>query len=176
MFALDAGVVVACCLVRPPARRASDWSATDFAVPAGMGLALLAVAYFAGVWAYGSLGVAVARLRGEVVIADPSAVDFGGAARGEVRERQVMVWNFSPAPVRVVGGTADCACTTLADLPVTVPPGEGRPAIVRLRYVGTPGVFAHAAELMVADDGGATRKLRLTLRGRVEAPGTVPGG
>jgi hypothetical protein len=67
VFALDVGVVIASCLVKPPARRATDWAAADFAVPAGTGLALLAVAYFASVWAYGSLGVAVARLRGEVV-------------------------------------------------------------------------------------------------------------
>jgi hypothetical protein len=103
-------------------------------------------------------------------------VDYGEAARGEVRERRVTVWNFSDTAVRVVGGTTDCACSTLSDLPVTVPAGESRPLTVRLRYVGTPGVFAHAAELMIADDQSATRKLQVTLRGRVGTPGAVPGG
>jgi hypothetical protein len=120
-FGLDIGIVVASCLVSPPAGRPTDWATADFVAPAGVGLALLAIAYLVSVWAYGSLGVAVARLRGEVIVVAPEVVDYGEAARGEVRERRVTVWNFSDTAVRVVGGTTDCACSTLSDLPVTVP-------------------------------------------------------
>ncbi|HET6574025.1 MAG TPA: DUF1573 domain-containing protein [Fimbriiglobus sp.] len=175
VFGLDVGILVASCLTRPPARRATDWAAADFAAPAGIALALIVIAYSAGVWAYGSLGVAVARIRGEVVVADPDVVDYGEATRGETRIRRVTVWNFSDTPIRVIGGTADCSCTALSDLPVTVPAGESRPVTVELRYVGTPGVFAHTAELMV-DEGSMTSILHLTLRGRVEMLGAVPGG
>jgi hypothetical protein len=67
VFGLDVGIVIASCSVKPPVRRATDWAATDFAAPAGVGLALIAIAYFMSVWVYGSLDVAIARLRGEVI-------------------------------------------------------------------------------------------------------------
>jgi hypothetical protein len=125
--------------------------------------------------AYGSVGVGLARLRGEVVVAESGVIDFGDAAAGETRERPVTVWNLSPGVVRVVGGTTDCACTTLADLPLTLSPGQRGEVRVRLRFIGrTPGLVALSTNLTT--DHPTAQTIRLRLRGRQTTPGPVPGG
>jgi hypothetical protein len=59
---------------------------------------------------FGSVGGAIAYLRGEPVSVSPRFVDVGTGAPGEVKIFQVEVTNWTGKPVRLIGGTNDCSC------------------------------------------------------------------
>ncbi len=75
-----------------------------------------------GTWVYGSPEVALAHLRGELVVVTPEYVDCGSGKPGEILEANVAVHNWDDQWVRVYGGTSDCSCITTKGLPVTIPP------------------------------------------------------
>lgn len=130
----------------------------------------LAVAAIAGVLAasahaaFGSLPAALAHFRGDRVSVWPGMFDVGNGAPGEERAVTVEVSNWTDAPVRVIGGTADCSCTVLGDLPVIIPPKESRPITVVVRLSDKAGRFTRKAALNVEDDGLKTIGFRLTGR------------
>jgi Protein of unknown function (DUF1573) len=101
---------------------------------------------------YGSPAAALAQLRGERLSVSPSVVDFGDAPGGETREAAIDLTNRTEHPLRVVGGTSDCACTVLQDLPVTVAPGETRSVTVRVRIPAASGQFTHPVHLLAGDE------------------------
>jgi hypothetical protein len=165
-FAADVAVVVALLLTRPrrwevlPAPRAS-------LRPALLGIVAVAVLVLttAGVSvAFGSMDAALARLRGETVSIAPADVDVGAGGAGEVKEAVVEVRNWADRPIRVVGGTADCSCVTLQDLPVEVPPGEARSITISVRLPGAPGLFMRLAFLRI--DDGRMRPVPFRIAGR----------
>ena len=103
------------------------------------GVGLVAAAWTAVALTFGSTSLALAALRGEPAAAAASTLDFGAVAAGEFATQSATIHNTSADEVWVVGGTADCSCTTLNDLPVMVPPGESRPVSIRLRFPAEPG-------------------------------------
>lgn len=94
-----------------------------------------------------SLGVALARLRGESLVIDPPVSDVGEGVYGEQREFEIEVRNYSDRPVRILGGTADCDCVATRDLPVTVPPGGARKITITVTLVGAVGAGQQAFKL-----------------------------
>jgi len=82
----------------------------------GVGV-LLATLTVMGAWYAGSPIAALARLRGESVSVSNSYVDFGAGHPGDQLEATITVYNWTEEPVRIIGGTSDCSCTALADLP-----------------------------------------------------------
>lgn len=60
--------------------------------------AVLVLLGAAGSWVYGSPGAALARLRGDVLTAEPGYLDFGPLPAGEARELPVEVSNWSDRP------------------------------------------------------------------------------
>ena len=65
-------------------------------------------------------------MRTERLSVHPPLIDMGHGAPGETREATVELTNRTDQPIRLIGGTADCSCTVIGDLPVTIPPGEAR--------------------------------------------------
>ena len=122
--------------------------------------ALAAVAYLG----YGSVDAALASLRQERISVSPSLVDMGEGVPGETRQATVELTNRTDKPVRLIGGTADCSCTVLADLPVTIPPGESRSITVSVRLPNASGSFNRKAKLQLDDLGFNTVSFRLTGR------------
>jgi hypothetical protein len=114
---------------------------------------------------FGSVRAAVAHFRGDRVAVQPAMIDVGKGESGESREVDVEVSNWTDSPVRLIGGTADCSCTVLNDLPVTIPAKETRPVKVRLRMSGTPGRFTRSAGFLVDDEG--LKRLNFRLTGRI---------
>ncbi len=94
--------------------------------------AVLVAVGVAGSWVYGSPGAALARLRGDELTVEPGHLDFGALPAGQAAEAALTVSNWSSQPVRLIGGTSDCTCTTLSDLPVTITPGDRTAVTVRL--------------------------------------------
>jgi hypothetical protein len=75
----------------------------------------------------------IARIRGEPLEIGESHVDFGVGKVGDLLEASTTVYNRTGQPIRLIGGTADCSCTTIRDLPITIPPGGSVIARIRLK-------------------------------------------
>ncbi len=79
-----------------------------------------------------------------------------------------MLRNLLAKPVTVVGGTSDCTCTLIEDLPLTLPPGGTGQASIRFTAPPGRGEFIHHARLWTDADG--RRTIPLTVVGRSTGP------
>ncbi len=174
-FGLDVLILGLLILGRPdptPLRDNPRRSLTSAILPAVWGL--IGVAGIAGLLiglahlGFGSVPAAVAYFRGERVSVEPRLVDVGEGTAGESREVAVIVSNWTDQPIRLIGGTADCSCTVLDDLPVTIPPKESRSISVQVHLSGAAGIFTRKAAFLI-DDAGVQR-LSFGLTGRVIRP------
>jgi hypothetical protein len=130
------------------------------ALAGGTAVLLGSVAVF-GVVRYGSLSEFHAVLHGEAITA-PGLIDFGPTAAGDVVRREIKVTNHTTEPIRLIGGTSDCACVTTSSLPTTIGPGESLRIPITLKVPGRmAGAFTRMAELWT--DCDRRRKIRLTL-------------
>jgi hypothetical protein len=147
-FGVDLAALALLAMARPPLHRGSRRVPLSALTIPGTGAAILVILTVTGSVIYGSPAAALARLRGETLTVSPDYVDFGSVAVGDIVERSVDVWNWSDRPVTLIGGTSDSSCVTTADLPLVIPPGEGRAVGLRLMVRRTkPGAFTRTAEL-----------------------------
>lgn len=174
LFVTDVVLLIVLTVCRPRYRPQNWRVVLGFAPAIGVGVILLTVGYALCCWQFGTLGNAVAYARGQRVIAEPAVLDFGTATVGSSRERQVVVRNLTAVELRVVGGTVDCACTAIDDLPISIPPGGHQAVTIRLRFVGSGGVLSHSATLTT--DAPDQPPLHIHLSGRISTSGTVPDG
>ncbi len=107
---------------------------------------------------------AVDYLRGQRVFTREATVDYGAIPAGGVGEARVEVVNLTSTPVRVVGGTSDCSCTAVKDLPVEVPPGGSVTVAVRLKAPDATGNFQRTAWLWTDAPGHQSLPLTLVAR------------
>ena len=141
------------------------WKQATF--PAAIGVAL-----FAGVAGVSLLFVdepvgALAYLRGEPIIAQPSVTDVGDGSRGTQRLFHLQLTNRAHHSVRVVGGTSTCSCLAAVSLPITLAPGETRAIDVGVKFRGSSGRFRHAFILLT--DDATQDKVVAQFTGRVVA-------
>ncbi len=132
-FGLDVGVLAFLAMSFPKQDR---FSSPSFARSVGIWLAgvmvLLAILIAGGSFYFGSYRALIAGLRGEPVTTSVGYVDFGTCQAGEDLEAPITFSNWTPKVVRLIGGTSDCNCTTLKDLPVEIKPGVDCEIRVRL--------------------------------------------
>ncbi|MCI0461710.1 MAG: DUF1573 domain-containing protein [Gemmataceae bacterium] len=178
-FGLDVLVLAVLVLGRPDPEPVGEKSRGPFAAalrPAAWGLLgilvlgslLIGLAHVA----FGSLPAAIAYLRGERISISPRLVDVGAGARGEEREVAVTVSNWTDQPIRLIGGTADCSCTVLDDLPVTIAPQESRSVSIRVSLSGAPGIFTRKAGFLIDDE--SVQRIHFRLTGQITR--TTSGG
>lgn len=122
-FGIDAAALVLLAMAYPRGERVSSNSFGIGVKWAGGVAVLLVVTTVAASAVYGSTEAALARLRGDSLFTEPY-LDLGAGKPGDVLESAAIVRNVSNRPIRLVGGTSDCSCTALRDLPVTIDPGE----------------------------------------------------
>jgi hypothetical protein len=91
-----------------------------------------------GAWYAGSTEAAIARLRGESLSVDEPYLDFGSGHPDDSLERILTVRNWTNSPVRLIGGTSDCSCTSHIDLPITIEPLSSATVRLRLRVPRSP--------------------------------------
>ncbi len=115
--------------------------------------------------AFGSVPAAVAYLRGEHVSIEPRLVDVGEGKTGEKREVTVRLTNWTDKPVRVFGGTRDCSCTVLNDLPLIIEPRETRSVSVTLAMNGAAGVLNRKAGFLLDEEG--FKQVKFAITGRI---------
>lgn len=129
------------------------------------GLALVSALFFGSAHvAFGSVAATLAYLRGERISVSPRLVDLGSLAAGSTHEATVEVHNWTDQPIRLIGGTADCSCTVLHDLPLVIPAGEGRAVRLATRLKSKPGIFTRKAGFVVEDHGMKQLTFRITGR------------
>lgn len=171
-FAVDLAVLTALVVdrPRPEALNPAAWrtGVLELGRSAAAVLLLLGLAAATAQLMYGSVDLALARLRGETVSVSSSYLDFGSGRPGDTRTAVVRVFNRTDTPVRVVGGSSDCSCVTTRDLPVEIAPGgsaELTVQLVLLPYL-QPGAFTRTAVLWT--DHEKRRAIQLQLGCRVE--------
>lgn len=171
-FALDVLILAALGFGRPDLTPLRDNPRRGLAAavrPAAWGVAgvvmigglLVGVAHLG----FGSVPAAIAYLRGERVSIEPRLVDVGEGVGGESREVSVTLTNWTDRPVQLFGGTADCGCTVLNDLPVTIPAKESCSVSVLVRLSGPAGIFTRTATFLINDEG--FKKIDFRLTGRI---------
>lgn len=75
-----------------------------------------------GSWYAGSILALQDALRGALISVLNPHVDFGSGRTGDQLSATVRVRNRTDRVVRIIGGSSDCSCSTLDELPVTIPP------------------------------------------------------
>jgi hypothetical protein len=157
-FFLDLVVLIVLAVGRPDLRGAGttwyrdlgDFSRTSGPWVAGVVAFSLVVVVSANL-AFGSVPDAIAYFRGDRVSVSPQLINVGQPAVGDKREVSVELTNRTAQDIRVIGGTTDCSCTVLNDLPVAIGPGETRSLTVSMTMTGRPGVFNRKANFLVDD-------------------------
>lgn len=167
MFGIDLAAIVALFAARPdlnplweqraPIARAAAHILGGYCLLLGF---LAAFAQFR----YGSIDAALADLRSERVSVNPPLIDIGNVVPGETRDAVVELTNRTDGPIRLIGGTADCSCTVIGDLPVIIPPTEARSIRISVHIPDKMGQFNRKAELMIDDRGFNRVGFRLTGR------------
>jgi len=101
---------------------------------------------------YGSVEVAMGRLRGESIIIDPPFVDFGDGAAGDVIERSISIRNFTDNEVRIVGGTSDCRCVFAKGLPLTIAPRAAGDLALQFQFPSDAKDSVRQRALIITDN------------------------
>ena len=96
---------------------------------------------------------------------EPNYVDFGSGKAGDLIERQLVIHNWTTNPIQIVGGTADCSCTVIRDLPVIVPSRDQATLTILMRVPDSkPGTLTRQAKLWSNQDKNATVSFRIGCR------------
>jgi hypothetical protein len=133
------------------------------------GMALTALIWLVVVHVgFGSTAAMWSALRGDHMFLETPVVDFGPVPGGQAAEHHLVIRNSSVADIRVIGGTSNCACTLIPDLPTTVAPGESRRLLVRVGVPRTSGAFQFHAVLWT--DSQTNEAIPVLLRGRSVGP------
>ncbi len=102
---------------------------------------------------------------------EPSLSWAGEGAAEEERTLTVQLTNHGDQPVQVIGGTANCACITTGDLPISIPAHDSRPIDVKVTFKGGTGRFQRSFILYTDSKNQPLIKARFAGR-VVQAPGS----
>ncbi len=174
-FGLDVLVLAALVVGRPdlkPLWESSGRSRVAAILPAAFwfaGIVVISGLFLGLAYAnFGSLAGTIAYFRGDRISVGPCLVELGAALAGDHCQVTVEVANWTERPIRLIGGTADCSCTVLEDLPLTIPAQEARAVSVEVLFSGKPGFFTRKAGFLVDDEG--MQRINFSLTGRILQP------
>jgi hypothetical protein len=132
-----------------------------FCLAAATELALVSIGF-------GSTAAARAALRGDEVFLESPVMNVGSVPVNSASVQMLVVHNSGLRDVRVVGGTSNCACTLIPDLPATIPPGESGRLRIWMNVPAGPGAFQINAVLWT--DSPTNETIPVVLRGRGVGP------
>jgi hypothetical protein len=94
-------------------------------------VAVLAIAILGGLASaalirYGSLTIAIQRLKGEILVVDRPVVAMSGVRPGSRVDLRYSITNVADHPVRLLGASTSCSCTMVENLPIVLAPSETR--------------------------------------------------
>jgi hypothetical protein len=93
------------------------------------------------IWMYGSVYETLLSIRGESLVVDPSLTELGAIHSGETRSFAVSLTNYNNHPVRIIGGTSDCNCIAISDLPLVVSSRSSRQITIKFEARGRATTF-----------------------------------
>ncbi len=82
---------------------------------------------------------------------DQVPIDLGEVAASEWREVSVRVFNRSARSVVIAGGSSDCSCIAIAELPKELKSGDSTIVPVRIRFPERAGPFSREFRFAVSD-------------------------
>lgn len=115
---------------------------------------VLVVLYVATFLILGSPRWVLAYFEAAPIVIVPSRIEVGSCQFGEQREVELALKNVTSRPVRIQSVQTTCSCTTVADPPQQVDPGELVQVQLKIRCVGSPETPYHQTIRVYADDGG----------------------
>lgn len=129
---------------------------SSFAIQVATIMALVWAAVF-GVawWQAGSMELAWPWLSGKRLLFEPSAIDCGVVARGEIVERHIRVVNLTSKPLRLTGAQQSCQCITLDTFPIVIEKGKEHQLALKVGAPKTSGPFGQSIKIFT-DDRGST--------------------
>lgn len=102
------------------------------AVTLSLTLGLLAAGAGYGRLRFGSVSATLDSLRGRSVLVDERAKSIIGVRPGSQVVMSYALTNISDRPVRIIGSSSSCECTTIEEMPITLPPSETRTVSARI--------------------------------------------
>lgn len=142
-------------------RQVVSWLATT-AILACIGFLVLTVI---GYMRFGSVGSALAYLRGEHLIPDEIMKSFGTTSQGERPAVEFRLRNCTGQPIKILGANVSCTCLEARDLPVVVPSNGETVLRVDVRTKGRSGPLSERLRLLT-DSGEAN--FALNIRGTIQ--------
>ena len=119
----------------------------SIATRVGVVAAVLVVLAVVAVGRYGSVGFAIAALRGQSLIPDAARKSFPAASTWKTISIHFDLRNVSRVPIRVVGSRSSCTCVLAAEtFPLEIPPGEQRRIQVKV-HPRDPSAFLETVRL-----------------------------
>ena len=170
-FGLDVGVIVGLLFIRP-FRQSSDSGAAAGPIARWIfrsgvaGVTITTVMLVGAMAAFGSLEGALAFTRGYSVYASPSTIDLGTKEPGEMVDFDLALANRGPRSFQVVGGTFDCNCSVVEDLPIEIQPNGSAFVKGKIQFPKSAGAFKRWATVWTTDPDRPT--VRFLLVGRVK--------
>jgi len=123
---------------------------------------LVGVALVVAALTFGSPRAALAHLRAERLSVTPQVVHLGLGAPNELRRIAVEVQNWTDQPITIIGGTNDCACCVIQELPVVIPAGEARSIRALASFPPAVVAFRRSVELLTNDSSVPRVGFRIT--------------
>jgi hypothetical protein len=166
---LDLACLIAMAIWRPALRAAAGaahprWRREALAISGGSG-ALLAVGLGVVQFVTERPGDLLARLRGEAIAVEPAVVDLGTDLLGKVHRFTVQIHNHSDRSIRIIGGTSNCSCMAIDDLPVLILAHETVSVSAVTAFKGTAGMFQN--EFIFYTDDEQQNQVVARVKGRI---------
>jgi hypothetical protein len=114
---------------------------------------------------FGSARETIAWAFGQRLFVNPTSQSCGEVEPGGLRTVRFEAANWSPRPIRFIGADVTCSCTSINELPFTLPPHNRRVIRVAVRARQEPGPIQERLRLFTEYD----RRRTITL----EVPGRV---
>lgn len=114
---------------------------------------------------FGSVGSALAYLKGDRLIADRYSVSFGEAEQGQRPVVTFGVKNTSNRKITIVGAKTLCTCIFAENLPLSIPPRNRCSIRVAVKTASRDGPIHESIDLYT--DFPEQPKLELVVLGRV---------
>ncbi|MGL4423241.1 MAG: MauE/DoxX family redox-associated membrane protein [Gemmataceae bacterium] len=137
---------------------------------------VLAMALTIGMWSivvvyrYETTENAIALLRGQRLVIPSSKIDLGDVPVDSTTTGTIELMNRSGEVVKLAGGSTDCVCTMIEDLPMDIPAGETRSIRVRYKAPASAGKIQHIGTIYT--NNSQQSAVEITIVGQAIAPGS----
>jgi len=123
---------------------------------------VLIVAIAFGYMVFGSMGVALAYLRGQSVFVTPKSYDIGVCTDQELKVAKFRIHNLSRSDLVVTGANTNCTCVMPGEYPISIPPGKSREIEFQVRLSKAQPILSQLVTLYTDSADQHAIPLRIT--------------